>query len=188
VTSLLCEECRKKERRSRSRFCSIDCTKSHFRKSRSTVLSKKQVTEAIKNTQTMSEAAIFCGVNLRTFKKYAVEYNLYNPAPSGPKKEFSLQEIFDGKYPHIVGARLLKRLVQEGLKKYACEKCGIEKWNGEKISLELNHINGVHSDQTYENLEILCPNCHSQTPTYRSKSITFRRASRTVASSLENCR
>jgi 5-methylcytosine-specific restriction endonuclease McrA len=41
-------------------------------------------------------------------------------------------------------------------------------WNGKKITLELDHINGYPNDNRYENLRFLCPNCHSQTPTYRN--------------------
>jgi hypothetical protein len=36
--------------------------------------------------------------------------------------------------------------------------------------LELDHINGLHSDNRLENLRIVCPNCHAQTPTNSGKS------------------
>ena len=32
--------------------------------------------------------------------------------------------------------------------------------------LQLDHINGINTDHRLENLRLLCPNCHSQTPTY----------------------
>lgn len=66
---------------------------------------------------------------------------------------------------------LKNRLVKEGLKEYKCEKCGNKgEWMGEKFTLELHHINGNHFDNRLENLQILCPNCHSQTKTFRNKS------------------
>lgn len=54
------------------------------------------------------------------------------------------------------------RLVKEGLKQWKCEKCGNEGvWEGKELVLELHHINGNHYDNRLENLQILCPNCHS---------------------------
>ena len=57
---------------------------------------------------------------------------------------------------------LLKKLVKEGKKKYQCEICNLTIWRENPISLELHHINGCHTDNRLENLQILCPNCHSQ--------------------------
>ena len=61
-------------------------------------------------------------------------------------------------------------LVNEGVKEYKCEICGISNWNGKYITLVLHHIDGEHSNNKLENLQILCPNCHSQTANYAGKS------------------
>lgn len=51
-----------------------------------------------------------------------------------------------------------------------CAECGISgDWNGKPLTLQLDHINGKHSDNRIENLRILCPNCHSQTSTWGMK-------------------
>jgi 5-methylcytosine-specific restriction endonuclease McrA len=51
-----------------------------------------------------------------------------------------------------------------------CAKCGLgREWNGEPLTLQLHHVNGVHKDDCLENLQYLCPNCHSQTDTYVGK-------------------
>ena len=57
------------------------------------------------------------------------------------------------------------------LEKYECFECKISKWNGKDITLELDHINGNNRDNRVENLRLLCPNCHSQTDTFRGKGI-----------------
>ena len=66
---------------------------------------------------------------------------------------------------------LKKRLFAAGLKKPECELCG---WcqislDG-RVPVELDHINGDHSDNRIENLRVLCPNCHSLQPTHRGKN------------------
>jgi hypothetical protein len=68
--------------------------------------------------------------------------------------------------------KLKRRLREEGLKKEQCERCMNVLWNGEKIPLELHHINGNGRDNRLENLLLLCPNCHAQTKTYREKNST----------------
>lgn len=86
-----------------------------------------------------------------------------------PKHAFDLQDILDGKHPQYPTSKLSKRLVKAGIKEYRCERCLISEWNSEPISLELNHIDGNNGNHALVNLELLCPNCHSQTPTYRNK-------------------
>lgn len=61
------------------------------------------------------------------------------------------------------------RLLNEGLLAPYCDICKLSIWLGKLISLQLNHINGNRSDNRIENLQILCPNCHSQTANYAGK-------------------
>lgn len=63
------------------------------------------------------------------------------------------------------------RLIEEGVKEWKCEKCGNTEWLGNPIPLELHHKNGDRSDNELENLELVCPNCHALTDTYRGKNI-----------------
>jgi len=48
-----------------------------------------------------------------------------------------------------------------------CWTCGIEEWNKKPIVMELEHIDGNSENNNLENLSLICPNCHSQTPTYK---------------------
>jgi len=61
---------------------------------------------------------------------------------------------------------LKSRLIRAGLKNNRCERCGITEWQGQPLSMQLHHINGDGKDNRLGNLELLCGNCHSQTPNY----------------------
>lgn len=85
-------------------------------------------------------------------------------------KKISLSDIFSGKIPYRDSDRLKKRILKEGLKEHKCEKCGRTEWLGQPIPLQLDHINGDHSDNSWENIRLLCPNCHFQTSTHNGKN------------------
>lgn len=62
---------------------------------------------------------------------------------------------------------LKERLYNEGIKERKCELCGQdENWQGKKMSLILDHINGVHDDHRLDNLRIVCPNCNATLDTH----------------------
>jgi 5-methylcytosine-specific restriction endonuclease McrA len=63
-----------------------------------------------------------------------------------------------------------QRIVKDNLIEYKCKNCGIDSWLGETIVLDLDHINGNNRDNRLENLRFLCPNCHSQTDTYKGRN------------------
>ena len=65
---------------------------------------------------------------------------------------------------------LKERLVKENILEYKCVVCDNKgEWLGNKLSLQLDHINGISNDNRLFNLRFICPNCHSQTPTFCGK-------------------
>lgn len=61
-----------------------------------------------------------------------------------------------------------KRFIDSlGKEEIKCSECKIgEWWNGKRLVLQLDHKNGINNDHHFDNLRLLCPNCHSQTHTY----------------------
>lgn len=86
------------------------------------------------------------------------------------KEKQPLNEILIENSSFLSTGILRIRLIKEGLKEYKCEKCGITEWENKPIQLELDHVNGKNMDNRIENLNILCPNCHSQTPFHRGRN------------------
>ena len=113
------------------------------------------------------------GGNYRYVKKYIKEleldtshFTMKGRINSGVKYNEKNVEDYLTTNSYVKADRLKWKLFSTGLKEYKCEKCGIIHWNGEQISLQLHHINGDNTDNRLENLQILCPNCHSQTDNY----------------------
>ena len=120
-----------------------------------------------------------CGGNYKTLKSKIEEFQIdithftgaaWNQGvkfkPFG--KKYDLVDVLIENSPYKSSTCLKERLFKEGLKTEKCEVCGISEWMGKKITLELDHINGDNTDNRLVNLCVLCPNCHSQTPTFRN--------------------
>ena len=83
-------------------------------------------------------------------------------------KETWNKRILNEDFPKLSFQRLKKRIVLEQNGK--CNHCGIKEWNGKPLTLELEHKDGNNQNNIRENLEAICPNCHSQTDTWRGKN------------------
>ena len=53
---------------------------------------------------------------------------------------------------------------------HQCEICKFTHWRDQPVPLELDHIDGYPENSVKENLRLVCPNCHAQTPTYKGKN------------------
>lgn len=142
-------------------------------------MTDKEFIEICNNSLTMSEACSKIGIHFNTFSKRAKQLGCYHPNIGGKgmnKKSangntISLQEILDGKYPNYQTFKLKNKLFKAGLKENKCEICGISEWLGKPIKCELHHKDGNRNNHRLENLQMLCPNCHSQTDTYKALNI-----------------
>jgi len=85
------------------------------------------------------------------------------------QKEYEYkQRILEWKQTGSIGKGTAKKYLAE--QKEGCYTCGITEWNGKEIVLELEHVDGDSSNNAEENLSLICPNCHSQTSTYKNRN------------------
>lgn len=86
------------------------------------------------------------------------------------------KEEFSGHFlkkdsPFILSSLLKKKLIGFGMIQNKCSVCGLSgEWQGKPITLQLDHVNGDRNDNRLENLDLKCPNCHSQTVTFTGKN------------------
>ena len=114
--------------------------------------------------------------NKNTIKKYIRLYNIdtshFFKKNSKGEKVKKLEDILveNSDYSRT---HLKERLFREGLKNRICEICEQdENWRGKKMSLILDHINGIYNDNRLENLRIVCPNCNATLETHCKGSYT----------------
>ena len=125
---------------------------------------------------TMAQASSKLGLHFNTFKKYAIKFGCYKPNPSGKgmsknvKPKIEIDQILSGNHPEFQTFKLKNRLLKEGLIENVCSVCAIRDWNNMPLNMELDHIDGNRTNHSLDNLRMLCPNCHAQTDTYRSKN------------------
>ena len=89
--------------------------------------------------------------------------------PSYSKNGKPLNDFFAKGDKKLSSSRVKSRLINNDLRDYRCEKCGISDWMGGRIVIELHHVNGDPTDNRLDNIQLLCPNCHSQTHNYCKK-------------------
>lgn len=81
----------------------------------------------------------------------------------------SLSDYLSNKFS-ITSNSLRLRLLREGVFQHQCSRCLNTLWEKQKIPLELEHIDGNKHNNSIDNLQLLCPNCHALTSTYRGRN------------------
>lgn len=136
---------------------------------------KEALIEAVKDSTSYSEVLRKIGIPIQgnngsTLKRYLEKYEISTAHFTGHQRHNAIKYVPVTEYLNsdrtITSSKLLYKLYREELKEPRCEKCGITEWNGEKLTFQLHHIDGNHNNNTLENLQVLCPNCHSQTDNY----------------------
>jgi len=148
-------------------------------------LTKEEFIDLINESKSVKEILLKIGYkNTGTYlynifnnllEKYDIEKPKYKPQPSNiiDYKKYELSEIFVENSTFRSRSSIKKKLLKYNIFEYKCSKCSISNWMGNPITLQLEHKNGINNDNRIENLEFLCPNCHSQTSTFCGKNIKF---------------
>lgn len=97
-------------------------------------------------------------------KKMDIEYN-GNQGGKGIKTSNQYKTAEEYIKSSYIKSHMLKiKLIKDGIKEKKCELCGLSSWQGVEIPLELHHKDGDHYNNEFDNLSILCPNCHAIQP------------------------
>lgn len=149
---------------------------------------EEQLKEAVINSKNLSDVCDYLGItrgnNFKTINKYVSKYSIniehFETYVESRKRSCSqaygttkipLELCLVKNSPYSGGTALKKKLYDSGLKKRECELCGQgEEWEGKKMSLILDHIDGDHKNDEITNLRIVCPNCDATLDTYKSKN------------------
>ena len=146
---------------------------------------KEQLIEAVKLSTSTRQVLHRLGLkeaggNYAQIKKYLTYYNLSFGHFTGKAWNKGMRGIGKPLLPLLKilvpnssfqSYKLKNRLFAEKLKLPQCEECGwSEKTADGRIPVELDHINGISTDNRLNNLRILCPNCHSLKPTHRGRN------------------
>ena len=157
-----------------NRFCKKVCNIS-FRKD--IIENEDLIRQWIEEKLPKSEIARRLSCKTDTLERHLARFNIRyegNQGGKGVKTYNSSRYIPFETYIKISKGintnKIRKKLLSEGLKEARCEKCDNTEWNGLPIPLEVHHKDGCKENNQLDNLEMLCPNCHAQTDTYRGRN------------------
>ena len=153
-------------------FCSRACANSRVKtkaiKEKTSDSLKRKFASGYKHTEQWHQKIKNYWANEDNRKKHGVLVSSFYKLNPQRKITFAKLSLYKKR---ISGQYIKKVLINEGIKKDICEKCGqLPTWNGQKLVLQLNHKDGDKTNNLLNNLEIICPNCHTQTENFASKN------------------
>ena len=138
---------------------------------------KAEIAQWIAEGKSKAYMAIQLQCNPKTvtavLKRLNFEYS-GNQSGKGQSKKMPKLSLMDylATSQDIQSNKVRIKLLEEGYKDYQCERCKMTTWMNEPIPLELHHKDGNRNNNTLQNYELLCPNCHALTESYRGKNCT----------------
>ena len=113
----------------------------------------------------------YCGKELTTKQRHNIYCSIECSAKAKRQQKINdwLNGTFNGSQENGNLSQLIRGYLLEK-NNYSCEKCGWHEINPitKKVPLEIHHKDGNYQNNRPENLEVLCPNCHSLTPNFKA--------------------
>ena len=137
--------------------------------------SKDQILQWIEENQSKAYISKQLNCKQETLNRYltlmGIEYpgNQSGKGTQKKRPKMTLAEYLENSQD-IQTNKIRKKILEENLKPHKCECCGLETWLDSPIPLEIHHKDGDRTNNTLENFELLCPNCHAFTDSYRGKN------------------
>lgn len=134
-------------------------------------ISKKLVAEKVAKCNSLSKAAKELGVSRHKVTLVVKELGLDTSHMRAARGRDKPIESYFVKGDKRTNGVIRRKVLENELIEYICSECSQQPlWNGKELTLDLEHINGDPTDNRLENLTFLCPNCHSQTSTYKGRN------------------
>lgn len=135
---------------------------------------KEEIARWVSEGYSNAEIARLLSCNIDTLKAYYKRLGIIYTDNRGargrkrdPKRKSALEIINS---PSFSNAAKRKRLIEDNIKEAKCECCGLSEWMGKPIPLELHHKDFNHHNNSLDNLQILCANCHMQAHNYSNNN------------------
>ena len=138
---------------------------------------KEQILQWISENRSKAYMARELGCNPKTVNtlldRFGIQYSGNQSGKGSSKPNSDYMPLLDYliNSQDIQSNKVRIKLLKEGYKEHKCESCGLTRWCNELIPLELHHKDGNRHNNTLDNYELLCPNCHALTDSYRGKNV-----------------